>query len=440
MKKIKSSDIYLNKKRAIINKKNAFFSRVKLLRKKRKSFKKNHQSMHRHNKILSLFDNKKVRFKFGSKHDSSFTEGFLDISLPETFSVIHDPNGFLKTLYNLNLSNLYKLNSVTIHHTNVIKIDLAAESIFDLLLMELRKIKKRIKITSNLPSNNIIKRYIKSIGIIKNLEIKQEYQNNDETLHRAFEMKSKRFNSSENWKENTIEKFVNHINDCLIDHGKKLTMVGKGQLAKYTGEILNNAEEHSGFDDVFITGYLDNANQTHWCEIAIFNFGDTIAKTFKKLPKDSYAYNEIKDYINIHLSNGLFGHSWTKENLLTIVALQGHISSKNKTKKQDRGQGTVDLIEFFQTIHKKCVGNHQNSKAEMAILSGSTHIYFDGMYTMQKNSSGRKIIAFNKENDLHTKPDAKYVKNLDLSFPGTVISIRFPMNHDNELLIGELNE
>ena len=53
---------------------------------------------------------------------------------------------------------------------------------------------------------------------------------------------------------------------------------------EYTGEILNNAEDHSGSDDVVITGYLDNSNSTHLCEIAIFNFGKTIAETFREMP------------------------------------------------------------------------------------------------------------------------------------------------------------
>lgn len=214
-------------------------------------------------------------------------------------------------------------------------------------------------------------------------------------------------------------------------------------MSKYTGEILNNAQDHSGHDEAIITGYLDNSNSTHLCEIAIFNFGKTIADTFREMPGTSYTHEEIDGYIKEHQKWSLFGSDWTKDNLLTVVALQGHISSKNLRKDQDRGQGTVDLIEFFQRMHKQCIDVEQsNSMTEMAILSGSTHIYFDGSYTMREDSNGRKVIAFNHTNDLHQKPDSKYVKNLhDLFFPGTVISIRFPMKHEDiESLRGIHNE
>jgi len=265
-------------------------------------------------------------------------------------------------------------------------------------------------------------------------------------LHRVFRMRSKRLTpnaslDSKGWKECAIEDFVKHINLCLKDHDKRLTRKAQGELAKYTGEILNNAEDHSGYDEVVITGYLDNSNSTHWCEIAIFNFGKTIADTFREMPDTSYTHEEIHGYIEEHQKSRWFGPEWTKDNLLTVVALQGHISSKNLRKDQDRGQGTVDLIDFFQRVHKQCV-EQNNSMAEMAILSGSTHIYFDGTYSMQKDSTGRKIIAFNQANDLHKKPDSRCVKNLGkLFFPGTVISIRFPMKHeDTELLRGTHNE
>jgi hypothetical protein len=78
----------------------------------------------------------------------------------------------------------------------------------------------------------------------------------------------------------------------------------------------------------------------------------------------------------------------------------------------------------------------------MAILSGKTHILFDGTYQMAPDASGRNVIAFNAQNDLSSKPDPKYVRNLGGDgFPGTVISIRFPMKltKQTEMVHGDTN-
>jgi hypothetical protein len=64
----------------------------------------------------------------------------------------------------------------------------------------------------------------------------------------------------------------------------------------------------------------------------------------------------------------------------------------------------------------------------MAILSGNTHIMFDGAYKMKNDPTGRQVIAFNQNNDLNEPPDDKYVTHLGkANFPGVIIGIRFPM-------------
>lgn len=64
----------------------------------------------------------------------------------------------------------------------------------------------------------------------------------------------------------------------------------------------------------------------------------------------------------------------------------------------------------------------------MAILSGNTHILFDGKYAMDKEPNGRKVIAFNDENSLLAPPDSSYVKTIGpRKFPGTIISIKFSL-------------
>ena len=64
----------------------------------------------------------------------------------------------------------------------------------------------------------------------------------------------------------------------------------------------------------------------------------------------------------------------------------------------------------------------------MAMLSGDTHILFDGTYRMGPDSTGRDVLAFNQSNSLAEPPDSNYVRHLQgVRFPGTVVSIRFPL-------------
>ena len=69
----------------------------------------------------------------------------------------------------------------------------------------------------------------------------------------------------------------------------------------------------------------------------------------------------------------------------------------------------------------------------MILLSGSTHILFDGKYQLKEghkgDSNGRLTIAFNQYNDLTRRPDPDYVRSLKGFFPGTLISMRFSVDN-----------
>ena len=66
-------------------------------------------------------------------------------------------------------------------------------------------------------------------------------------------------------------------------------------------------------------------------------------------------------------------------------------------------------------------------KSLFSITSGKCSILFDGKYQLQdktyKKEYTNKIIAFNEKNDLTIEPDKNYVRTLDNSFPGTIISM-----------------
>ena len=64
--------------------------------------------------------------------------------------------------------------------------------------------------------------------------------------------------------------------------------------------------------------------------------------------------------------------------------------------------------------------------ASMYIISGATRILFDGRYRMHRSTDGRRVLAFNKTNDLELPPDASAVMPLKAGrLPGTLIGIKF---------------
>lgn len=403
-------------------------------------FKKKYRHNSKHKKTERAFTSKILKMLAGSKWDDPRKpKPYVRINVPEIFSIISNPKATIRTLIeSAKYTNFpIKLKKIVVNHSKLKQIDLAAESILDLIVMEIEsEIKskhRKFDISGLYPEDSYLKRYIRAIGIIKNLDVKHEQLDHDEEKDlNVFQMRNKRLLKSDSlgqadYKEKMSAEFVDHINSCLKANGRQLTAESRLVLSEYTGEILSNAEEHSGTNEWSIVGYLDNVHADHLCEIAIFNFGKTIASTFNDLNDTSYTKTIIQPYIDLHAKQGWFSSNWNEDDLLTLISLQGDISVKNSSKNGDRGQGTVEMIEFFQKMHKECLQKDKTC-ARMAIVSGSTHILFDGAYAMKEDGSGRKIIAFNSKNSLYEIPDKKYVSNMgEVGFPGTIIGIRFPL-------------
>lgn len=202
-------------------------------------------------------------------------------------------------------------------------------------------------------------------------------------------------------------------------------------LCNYVVEVIDNAENHAGMVDWTIQGYVDMAMNEPECEIVIFNLGKSISETLEAMPKESYTMLQIEKYIEMHSKSGWFGPKWRKEDLLTLIALQGSVSSKNILETHTRGQGTADLIEFFQQLNDE--RSLEGIKpASMYILSGRTRVIFDSKYRMIRGEDGRRVIAFNKDNDLNSPPDPLCVIPLkdDRKLPGTMIGIKFVVKSD----------
>lgn len=168
--------------------------------------------------------------------------------------------------------------------------------------------------------------------------------------------------------------------------------------------------------------------------LVIFNYGDTI---YEKFSSPDCQNMEIKDRMNelsqIYIKKNFFGNSdFTEETLWTLYALQEGVTSVPKEKFRKRGNGSIRFIESFFEL--KGTGTEMDDVSKMTILSGNTKIIFDGRHEIKNVKKGNttfKIMVFNKDGDIESKPDKKNVTFVDNFFPGTLISAKILIS-DND--------
>lgn len=232
----------------------------------------------------------------------------------------------------------------------------------------------------------------------------------------------------------TAEGFTGYINKCLNDHGLKLVNEARDHLTSCMGELLDNAERHCGLEQRprwYLRGFVNNNVRNPICELAVFNFGKTIDETFDELPDEHFSLSrQVNPYVKRHIGKkGMF-----KEGLITVAALQGRVSCKNINETDSSGTGTIELLKLFQDMHDslKKMGRDIKGGIKMTLISGNTHINFDGSYQLKKKSlnNAQSDIFTYPFNDigLESEPDRTYLKQMkDARFPGVMINIRFPL-------------
>jgi len=314
--------------------------------------------------------------------------------------------------------------------------------------MQYRRINKnRLLIRGRLPVNEDHHQLLSEIGIVKELNATSSkplpYSREKQHL---FSFKSIRKSEpsphSEDDKTLASEGLAEHVNECIRDHKLELTDEANIALMKSVSEVLDNAERHSRTTEGrqghtwFMRGYLNSHSEAQNFEISIFNFGMTIAESFLTLPEENYSRKMVLNYAASH--EGTF----KQEQLVTVAALQQRVSCKNSSPSETNGQGTVVLIQFFEEFCSEFNEKFGRSEVKpmMSIVTGNTHIVFDGTYKLSQVTDDLKlegdeqlIIAFNDENSLQSPPDPKSVRWMGKSFfPGVAISIRFPLNEEVE--------
>lgn len=356
------------------------------------------------------------------------------IHFPKRFSFIEAPNEAIDVLNHLvRVGLLKRTQTIALLQDACQLIDHGAESAATAMALQLRG-RLGIQFRGTFPKAEDQNEIIHATGLPRMLKLDLPTPDGFITfpLRRGRQSGSRATVSSQ--KEIEAGNVTKHVHECLGQYGWGLTAGAKEYLSSLIGEVLDNAEEHSGRPDWWIAGYLRKRSETKHGDyhLTIFNLGKTLSESLQELPPGSELRRGIESLVRKH-RGGLFSTSWTEENLWTLYALQGGVSRFEG----DRGNGTVQMIHFFERI-----GQQKSGKGGpiMCLVSGRTQILFDGKYEMkyQRTRAGEKrfIIAFNKTNDLGRKPDSNCVRNLDRYFPGTLISLRIFFDQEHLERIG----
>ncbi|MGN2616980.1 hypothetical protein [Aliivibrio fischeri] len=368
-----------------------------------------------------------------------------EFKLPVVFDIFSNPESVLTNIYTLRSLLLKpKVEQFKVNHKNVRSTSLGSEALLGILASEIVSHRKKhdsfmdFEFSGRFPKDKDAKALVEDIGLLKELQdpdfkdVKQNQHNGrvhlfreDNRYHHVVSVKG------DDKKTNTAKDCVEHLESCLNTHSLTIKKEAQERLKACLGEVLDNANEHCGRTSSvwYVRSYFnDTRKKRPYFELMVFNLGNSIAENFERLPDSSGIKKTAFTYVNRHK------HQFNSNALLTVAALQGNISSKRDTEK-NRGQGTVTLIETFESIYNDyCVLRQANGQSsEMNLISGDTVIKFDGKYKSDAREldGGGEVfqMTFNKENSLMSPPDKNYVSSMrNVYLPGVMINIRIPLN------------
>ena len=387
--------------------------------------------------------NPKCPFRFDAKSKMKF-------KIPAIFDIFKNPEVVLKEILKLNKILLNRrLDYITIDHRKLVKYGIGSEALLGLLATEIisnrrKQLDEKITLKGLYPAVQGAKQIVKSIGLARELEgdpFEDATEHEHEENVHYFRYDNRYYNAPStrvNKKSEVAKECVRYLDDCMRSHNLSLKENSKNRLSACLGEVLDNAEEHSGTNKSiwYVRGYFNNVKEERYLELSVFNLGNSIFDNFDNLPESSKIKKVASNYVMRHKGK------IKEESLFTVAALQGDVSTK-KDSDPTRGQGSVTLIENFESIYEEYCKlrkpNSLESIAEMNIISGGTVVHFDGKYksVVEENKYGeeRFIMPFNELHSLNAPPDKRSVYTMnDVKFPGVMINIRMPLKGSTEPL------
>ena len=354
----------------------------------------------------------------------------VEVACPKEFSFIDGPEKALECLEQFSRAALSGAKTVSIHQRDCEQIDLCAAAVLNSLALEASQ-RLRLTLQGSYPSAREPQEIVRAAGLPKFLGLPVPEPEGFLTFKLVRGRRTRAAADTASEKEISTQRLTEYVNLCLARYDHKLSPEGTDRFGRLLGELLANAEDHSGRGEWWIAGYLRHPKSAPFgdCHITIFNFGKTLAESLQELPLTSLLRKQIMALVEEHTKRKFFAvRAWTEENLWTLYALQEGVSRYNDQAEHlgHRGFGTTEMIRMFQLLGQSRTATVQ---PVMCVVSGHTHIRFDNSVRLDLQPTGtgqqRRVIAFNAENDLRRPPERHYVHNLDHFFPGTLISLRF---------------
>ena len=345
------------------------------------------------------------------------------ITIPKIFSLSENYEETMETLFNIIYNGLNpNVSLIRFSHEFCETLELSTSTIMDEILIEINNYRRRyyrndklVHYMGKLSTEDNVNDMLIISGVIRRLSAKCSRRLNSEikTLDLLIDITSGVGQT----------KILEFLQECFIEEGFTFTETAGDKICQMVGEIIDNANRHAGkYCKSFVIGHcsFNRENEYGECHLSIFNWGDTIYETLDNMDESSYIKKQLAEITQKHINLFKFNNKWTKEALWTLYALQEGVSRFRNTRENSGGTGTIDFLTSFSEFKS----NIEELKPMISITSGKTQIIIDGTYELEEKN-GYKVIAFNKNNDLYEPPDEEYVKILNNSFPGTVISIRF---------------
>ena len=330
------------------------------------------------------------------------------IKIPHTFSILDDPVTAIGVLEDLRRAcSLSSTKEIHLDHSACTRLGLCASVVMDVLLLRAMNRRKgnTLNLSGTLSNEPSVAMMIKATGIL--LPQHQTSGSGSSEACRGVDpavgtpLRHPCCRERSRKCDIAATRLTDYFNDCLRTHGFELAQEGLRDLSGLVTEVIGNAEEHGGH--WYTIGFYRQQKGTSGsgeCHIVIFNFGQSIYETSYSDGTSADLQSRIRALADRHRKRGFFGllpGRWSEEALWTLYALQEGVSRFSFTPRgRDRGNGTIDMISFFLSLAAR--------PAKMCLLSGRAYILFDGKFAPCERrtavSERRRVIAFNKENNL----------------------------------------
>ena len=237
----------------------------------------------------------------------------------------------------------------------------------------------------------------------------------------------------ENKKGGTATQIISFVNKCINEHNFELEVDTRNRIEGVISEILGNAEDHGIMNTWYVTAnYLSKQHTENELigelNLVFFNFGLSIFEGFEQTKEKNHeVYADLQQSYD-WICSKYPKHTFTKENLFTLYALQDG-SSRLKYEEKSRGTGTMKFINSFLEIGD-FENQERNYMPKLSIISGCTHLICDNKYKPFREDTVN-YLSLNFEKDLSILPAKSHLKTLPTPFPGTLLSVKIFLNEEH---------